>query len=482
MESISGEWQFLFAQDGGFIRLPVWGHIPLSAGARRVIEHPDFVRLQQVKQLLFVHYAFPGATHTRLEHSIGTYHIARQMLISLLGNPHNVDPDTGQPRITPQEGRVFLAAALLHDIGHHPCAHLLDNLPLRDAAGRRLFISHEERARHYLDPDRPGGLAGILRESWQIEDPRLVAHAIAPATPGPGPNDDNLPARLLSGIVDPDKMDYLVRDANACGVPYGHIDTERLLESLVLDAGPTGRRIAITEKGVAPLESLIFSKYMMFRHIYWHHTARIASAMFGRFLQDGVAARVVAPEWFYRLSDDALLLRLSAPEVAGAFPAGELVVRLSRRDLYKRAVTLYPAPGVGEPEFRLGAEEVAHLVQLHRDPERRRAAEAAMCAVLSDRLGTPLAGHEVLLDIPEPGSVFDVEDFNELRVVVSSQRDRRRHSLVPFNEYGFSQMKSEFAQSFERYSRKVRVLCRPDLREAVLDAWEAVWAAVRAVA
>jgi len=247
----------------------------------------------------------------------------------------------------------------------------------------------------------------------------------------------------------------------------------------VLDAGPGGRRLAITEKGVAPLESLIFSKYMMFRHIYWHHTARIASAMFGRFLQDGDAAAAIEPERCYTLSDDALLYRLSTPEVAGAVPAGELAGHLVRRELYKRAVTLYPEPGVGEPEFRLGPDEIASLVELHHDPARRRAAEVALCALLSRRTGTALAGHEVLLDIPEPESVFDVEDFDTLRVVVSPQRERSRRTLVPFNEYGFSQMKSGFAQEFERYSRKVRVLCRPDLRVAVLDAWEEAWRVIR---
>ena len=479
MDGISGDWRFLFAQDGGYVRLPIWGHIPLAAGARRVIEHPDFVRLQRIKQLLFVHYAFPGATHTRFEHCIGTYHIARQMLLSLLANPYNTDTRTGAPLISPDEGRVFLAAALLHDIGHYPCAHLVDNLPLRDAAGRPLVAAHEERARDYLEPGRPGGLAGILRDDWGVPDAQVVATAIAP--PAGGVDSDNLPANLLSGIVDPDKMDYLMRDAAACGVPYGHIDADRLVESPVLDAGPAGRRLAITEKGVAPLESLIFSKYMMFRHIYWHHTARIASAMFGRCVQDGTAAGLIRPDWFYNLSDDALAARLSEPDIAEAFPAGELITRLNRRSLYKRAVTLYPEPGVGEAEFRLRSEEIAHLVRLYRDPERRRAAEVAACSVLADRQGIPLAGHEVLLDIPEPDSVFDVEDFEGLRVLVSSQRDRSHLRMVSFNDYGFSQMKSEFAQEFERFSRKVRVLCRPDLRTAILDAWDDVWAAIRSV-
>lgn len=474
------EWSFLFSSEGGYVRLPIWGHVPLCGAARKTIEHPDMVRLQRVKQLLFVHYAFPGAMHTRFEHCIGTYHLARQMLRRLLAHPYNRDPETNQARIEPLEGRVFLAAALLHDIGHYPCAHLLDSLPLRDEAGRLLFVSHEVRACEYLDPARPNGLARILQEEWNIPDPALVCAAIAPRHVHV-PKGDNLPGRLLSGIVDPDKMDYLMRDADACGVPYGHIDVERLIESLVIEVGPEGRRLAITEKGVAPLESLIFSKYMMFRHIYWHHTARIASAMFGRFVQDGVQAGVIEPQWFYTLSDEALLDRLQNPQVAGSFPAGELVKDLAERRLYKRAVTLYPAPGVGEPEFRLGPDEITLLVRLHRNVDRRRAAEIAICDLLSRRERLSLAGHEVLLDIPEPESVFDVEDFDRLRVLVSSQWDRRLQRLVPFNEYGFSQMKSAFAQEFERYSRKVRLICRSDLRPAVLHAWPQVWEIIRAL-
>ncbi|MDH7570059.1 MAG: HD domain-containing protein [Armatimonadota bacterium] len=480
MNGVSGEWKFLFVQDGGHVRLPVWGHVPLSLGARKVIEHPDFVRLQRVNQLLFVEYAFPGATHTRFEHCIGTYHLARLMVRSLLANPDNALTAADSPGLTPLEARVFLAAALLHDIGHYPCAHLMDHLPFRGGNGRFLFQSHEERAREYLDPHRRGGLAQVLRDYWEIPDPALVADAIAP--PENAAAEDNLPARLLSGIVDPDKMDYLMRDAAGCGVPYGHIDSERLIESLVLDNGPSGRRLAITEKGIAPLESLIFCKYMMFRHIYWHHTARIASAMFGRFVQDAVDANVIEPAWFYELSDDALQQRLCAPEVVGAFPAGELMPALVARRLYKRAVTLYPEPGVGEAEFRLGPEQIADLAKLYRDPERRRAAEQLACAILARREGISLAGHEVLLDIPEPDSVFDVEDFETLRVLVSSQRNREHRFFVPFNDYGFSQMKSSFAQEFERYSRKVRVVCRADLRGAVLSAWNELWTAIRAAA
>ena len=121
------QFSFLFSQDGGYLRIPIWGHIPLSLAARRIIEHPDFVRLQRIRQLGWVYYVFPGASHTRFEHSIGAYHLSVLMLQRLVLNPANWDGDV--PKITPEEARVFLAASLLHDIGHYPFAHLVDRLP-----------------------------------------------------------------------------------------------------------------------------------------------------------------------------------------------------------------------------------------------------------------------------------------------------------------------------------------------------------------
>ena len=454
----------LFANDGGYLRIPIWGHIPLTLGARRVIEHRDFVRLSGIRQLGFVHHVFPGASHTRFEHSIGAYHLAVRILQRLVLNPVNWrDPDT--PKIARDEACVFLAAALLHDIGHFPLAHLVDRLPsapLRTPHSelRTVFASHESRARDYLLGDRsPGSLYAILKDDWGIADPERVADVISM------PQDAGLPGKMLSGILDPDKLDYLMRDGWACGVPYGNIDADRLIESLVLDVDGPSRRLGITEKGIAPLESLVFAKYMMFRHIYWHHAVRIAAAMFVRFVQDGIEAGAISPSSFYELPDDALIEELAAS--GSSVPSASLIRDLKSRSLYKRGITLYPESGRGGEEFAITGDELDRVRALYWNPEVRREKERAICGLLSREEGVKLDGYEVLLDIPRAASVFDIEDFEALRVLVKSQvggEDR----FVPFGCSGFSQLTADFAQEFERYSRRVQVICRPDLRAALL--------------
>ncbi|MHB0912062.1 MAG: HD domain-containing protein [Armatimonadota bacterium] len=417
-----------FSHDGGYLRLPIWGHIPLSAPARRIIEHPDFARLAKIRQLAFVYYVFPGASHTRFEHSVGTYHLASLELARL-------------PGIEPLAARTFLAAALLHDIGHYPFGHLVDRLPG--------FASHEDRAGEYI---LGGEIARILREDWEV-DPEAVAEVIA------RPDAAGLPGKMLSGILDPDKMDYLMRDAWACAVPYGNIDVDRLIESLVLD----GERLAITDKGVAPLESLVFAKYMMFRHIYWHHAVRIAAAMFTRFVQD----TDVEPEDFYRLSDDALVEHLTHLES----PSRPLIEDLASRRLYKRGITFYAEHAVGEEEFAVTGRGVERIRELYARPDLRREKERTICRMLGVR------DFDVLLDIPRVDSVFDVEDFRELRVRVKSQAGRGE-IFVPFNSYGFTQLTADFAQEFERFSRRLQVICRPDLVGTVAGRWKEIKALV----
>lgn len=458
---------FLFAQDGGYLRIPIWGHIPLSRGARWIIEHPDFVRLQRIRQLGFVYYVFPGASHTRFEHSIGAYHLSVLVLQRLVLNPASWRADA-TPCISPEEARLFLAAALLHDIGHYPFAHLVDTIPAGPASRitSHAFASHEDRATEYILGDTaPGSIYSILKEEWGIGDPAQVARIIA------APEDSGLPGRMLSGILDPDKMDYLMRDAWACGVPYGNIDTDRLIESLVLDVGPDRRRLGISEKGIAPLESLVFAKYMMFRHIYWHHAVRIAVAMFTRYVQDALDAGIVDPSSFYSLPDDALIELLASESDKVA--SGELAVRLRDRDLYKRGFTLYPEHPAGEEEFALSQDEMERVKDLYRDPERRREKEIAISRLLNDLEGLELSGSEVLLDIPRLSSVFDLDDFRDLRVLVSPQTGGEGR-FVPFNSFGFTLLTADFAQEFERYSRRLQVICRPDIREALRRRWREI--------
>lgn len=447
---------FLFNQDGGYLRIPIWGHIPLGREVRRIIEHHDFVRLAKIRQLGLVHYVFPGATHTRFEHSIGTYYLAVLMLQRLVMNPINWNSPS-DPKISPEDACIFLAAALLHDIGHYPFAHIVDRLITKDDIA---FSSHEDRARAYILDDRtPGSLYAILKDEWGISDPSRVADVIA------NPFHSGLPGKMLSGILDPDKMDYLMRDAWACGVPYGNIDTDRLIESLVLDIDGSYNRLGISQKGVAPLESLVFAKYMMFRHIYWHHTVRIAFAMLTRFVQDGLENGVVASEDFYNLSDDALIEELTRK--SENVLSGSLISSMRDRNLYKRGLTFYPEHDTCDGEFSISGEGLENVKELYRQPILRREKEVAICAMLNRIEGFSLEGFEVLIDIPRINSVFDVKDFAELRVLVTPQSGGK-DVFVPFNSHGFTQLTVQFAQEFERFSRPVQVICRADLKDALI--------------
>ena len=145
-------------------------------------------------------------------------------------------------------------------------------------------------------------------------------------------------AGLISGSLDIDKLDYLSRDAWMCGVPYGVIDVERLLTSLTYVAErPTGRRLALHEKGLSALESLLFAKYQMYRNVYWHHAVRSATAMFKRLVLVAIATGRVRQEDVALATDDGLIHELQRGDATG------LAQALRERRLAKRALDI-PAP------------------------------------------------------------------------------------------------------------------------------------------
>jgi HD superfamily phosphohydrolase len=140
-------------------------------------------------------------------------------------------------------------------------------------------------------------------------------------------------AGLVAGSLDVDKLDYLSRDASMCGVPYGVIDVDRLLASLTLAAGRDGRpTVAVHEKGLAALESLLFAKYQMYRNVYWHHAVRSATVMFKRLVRRALADGHLQVDDVAIATDDGLL-----QELQGRDPTG-LARALRERRLAKRAV------------------------------------------------------------------------------------------------------------------------------------------------
>jgi HD superfamily phosphohydrolase len=298
------------------IRDPLWDNIRLDDSALAVLDTRPMQRLRYIRQLGHAFLVYPGATHTRFEHALGAYHLTRRALAAL--------EERGElAAVDPEDCRAARLAALLHDIGHYPFSHALEEAGFPHHEG--LGVARLSRA----------PLAPVLAE---LGGPGFGARVGAFIT-----GKSQSPLRgLISGSLDLDKIDYLSRDARMCGVPYGAVDVDRLLASLALvETGPGCAELGVQEKGISALESLLFAKYQMYRNVYWHHAVRSATCMFKRAVRRAVAAGGLTREAVADATDDGLTERLLAADPSG------LARQVQARRLYKRALDL-PASEVPE--------------------------------------------------------------------------------------------------------------------------------------
>ncbi|WP_276299219.1 HD domain-containing protein [Halorussus lipolyticus] len=277
------------------IKDSVHDHIPICPLASDLLETPAFQRLRHIKQLSTVRLVYPSANHTRFEHSLGVYYLAREAC-SLLG--------VGEDR-----AKAVRSAALLHDVGHGPYGHQTEGI-----IERRLGKHHDEVG----DLLSSGRLADVL-ESHGL-DPEEVAELVE----GRGRL-----GQLVAGELDVDRMDYLVRDAHHTGVPYGTIDHSRLLAALQF----RGDELVLSEGNVQTAEGTLVARTLMNATVYRHHVSRIAGEMLERASERLLDSTDLDAGQFARMTDARLLGALRD------CPATEDAARrLEHRDLYKRAV------------------------------------------------------------------------------------------------------------------------------------------------
>lgn len=359
------------------IRDPLWNTIRLDPVAVRIVDTAAFQRLRYIRQLGFAHLVYPGATHTRFDHALGVYHLTVTAL-RLLAERAPFPPEASE--------RVdrLPYAALLHDIGHFAFSHALEELEAdrlpgdHEAVSARFFRSPElARALEDLGPGAPKEIHAIIRG---------VSHH-----PMGG---------LVSGSLDLDKMEYLRRDARFCGVPYGEVDVDRLLQGLALLRDPdTGRlEVGILEKALSALESLLFAKYQMFRNVYWHHAVRAATALYKRIVSDAVEMNLLAPGELVGPTDEELLYEIRQRALASDRPAARAIGErwipaLRNRRLPKRACELTP------PEL----EGVALPSWVGEDGPRRRQAEDLLARELELGIG------EVFIDFPGKQKMLELD-------------------------------------------------------------------------
>ena len=335
------------------LRDPLWNNIRVDGPYLRLVDAAPFQRLRYVRQLGLAHLVYPGATHSRFEHALGAYHLTSLTVRAL--------DDAGDLAAVPAlDRRLVVAAALLHDIGHYPFSHALEEIG----------VPHHETVAGPLLCDGP--VAEVLRAEFAPDAPEQVLALVRGTSASPLQG-------LISGSIDLDKTDYLKRDAMMCGVAYGEIDVERLRHALTLVPDPaTGRlTVGVREKGLSALESLLFAKYQMYRNVYWQHAVRSATAMYKRLVEDALRDGRVAVEALAGYTDEGLLDALAS---AGPSP---LLAAIRERRLFKRALET-PAADLAGIDLEWIAEDRA----------RTRAAEDA----LAESQG--LQPGELLLDYP----------------------------------------------------------------------------------
>ena len=273
-----------------FIRDSVYGDISLNKFEERIMDMPQFQRLRRIKQLGLISLIYPGATHTRFEHSVGTMNLGSKLATEL--------------DLSNDEVELIRASALLHDIGHGPFSHVSEGV---------LSVPHEELTKFVVTKT---SMRDLLEEKFDVN--KIVDIVNGKGYLGP----------IVSGELDVDRMDYLLRDSHNTGVAYGVIDYERIISNLTLENG-----LILDIKGVQAAEGALVSRYFMYPSVYQHHTTRIVNSMFRRALKTVIDEGIINENDIYKY-DDA--------EIIGVFRhcendfVNDIMTRLDNRRIMKR--------------------------------------------------------------------------------------------------------------------------------------------------
>lgn len=342
------------------IRDPIHGDIKIDGLFLDIIEAPELQRLYNIKQLGFAHLVFPGANHTRLEHSLGTYHMALKAAEKL--------------DINNNEKELVACAALLHDIGHGPFSHTLEyilrdtlNVDHVDLTEKLIFGEHEifsQNEKKFIDSQC---VSEILKKHGI--DQEEIVNIIR----GKSIKNSYL-SQLLNSTIDVDQLDYLMRDAYYTGVAYGMIDTERFLQTLIIN----DNKLAVLKKGVGVIENILMARSLMYSSVYFHKTVRIAELMLSKAIE---LIEDLDPFELFKETDAELVNDLKK---MGSLQ-NEIVTRLKYRNLFKQAYVLSCS--------NLDNKITKTIKRLEETKFRRKKEQE-----IEEVLGIPL-GH-VIIDIP----------------------------------------------------------------------------------
>ena len=389
------------------VRDPVHGFVSFAPDEVRVLDTCVMQRLRRIRQLAYANLLYPGAVHTRFDHSIGVFHIAGQLAEKLITDPH--------------ERRVVRLAALIHDVGHGPFSHVSETLLERF----RRNMESEPASSHQIHEEitiqliEDGEIAETLGST--INDVLAVLKGNAGST---------LLGQLISGRLDADKQDYLLRDSHYCGIAYGVYDMARLHNTLERIDDSSDSYIGLASGGIDALEQFLLARYHMTRQVYRHKVRLITDSMVVRGITLGIEDYGSAElrqlyefdssgdylENYLKYDDDRLAdvcLNCAGPDCR------EIFERLRNRQLFKRVLH------ARSTEF--GASAGLQLLKLHDNHESQRELEEAIAEVLG------CASKFVIVDSYTLKSARETTTGNEGQIPLyppTPGRDFERESLL----------------------------------------------------
>ncbi|MCI0561423.1 MAG: HD domain-containing protein [Nitrososphaera sp.] len=394
-------------------RLSGGANVTLPMHFVHLVDCPEFQRLRGVYQLSLTHFIYPSATHSRFSHSLGAFDLCNRYIAALLAN----SPEF-RSRFDDHELKALKIASLLHDVGHYPFAHYIEELWGKEVVRpRNLNINHAALGRDILESKLECRGVRLGRElQWWLckilgED---AVQRIDKVWKTP------VLREMVNGPIDCDKVDYLRRDGLACGVPYADsIDVARLLSSLAVvynDVEQPG--LGVSPKGLAPVESILNARYHLFSEVYWHKGGRgIAALVKHAFF---IVATHVDPK--ESLNSQEFLDVMFAPNCSDwsvlEWLAGKLaksgktieadalirkpLLECNRGSLYKRLTTLCPIWDGESEESAYGClpkraetHDYARVVEIQNE-----LIDMVNADLYRDNSPSKIAAHELLIDIP----------------------------------------------------------------------------------
>jgi uncharacterized protein len=403
------------------IRCPIYGFVTLNDWEWQIISQPAYQRLRRIRQLAWTDYVFPGAMHTRFEHSLGVMHMATMLydgVVSRSGELLRAAFGYDQGGLE-RDRKLVRLAALLHDVGHAPFSHAGEELFPLDSTGER--YQHEQYSAEIVRRK----FGDVIKNHPLNTNCGFTADDVANLLEGNPEAGVALFWRdIIAGQLDADRMDYLLRDSHHCGVRYGQYDWQRLVHTIIAvpeSSNEGSPRIGVMEGGWHAAEGLIVARYFMFTQVYFHKTRVI----YDHHLQ-GALADLLSGGLFSKPRGNGLerYLRWDDWRVLGLLQNGkgsEDGRRMAERDHFREVAHTSETPS---------ADDLKQLARWRTALARRKLLAAEISAEKSWYKAGP-ADIQIRAETPR----FEVEPLSKYSSVVGNMKAIRQVRLYSRPEH-----------------------------------------------